>query len=85
MHFIVTGTVIPSEDMDAHRPEEIRVFEELISEGVIQEVFHLSPGPGVMNVVEASSLADAQAQLDRLPFVKLGFLTFEYVEVVKVR
>jgi hypothetical protein len=85
MHFIVTGTVVPSEDMDAHRPEEIRVFEELIAEGVIQEVFHRSPGPGVINVVEAPGLAEAQSQLDRLPFVKLGFLTFEYAEVVKVR
>jgi hypothetical protein len=39
---------------------------------------------GVVSFVEAESLEHAEAGLARLPFVALGLMTFDYVEVVEL-
>lgn len=49
--------------MDALRAEEIRVFEELRAEGVIQDAYRLLPGPGVVIIIEAAGLDEARAPI----------------------
>jgi hypothetical protein len=41
-------------------------------------------GPGVIGVLQAVSLEEAQAGMGRLPFVALGLLSFEYTELVEL-
>lgn len=83
MHFLATGKIVHRNGFDENLTAEKRVFDELRAEGVIQEVFVLQPGPGVVNVVAADSPETAHAQLRRLPFVAVGILEFELVEVVR--
>ena len=83
MHFLATGKIVHRNGFDEHLTAEKRVFDELRAEGVIEEVFVLQPGPGVVNLVAADSPETARAQLRRLPFVAAGILEFELVEVVR--
>jgi muconolactone delta-isomerase len=81
MYFFATGAVSQPDQLGPHRAEEDRVLAELRNEGVVREAFRRTAGPGVISILEAPSLEEAQAQMGRLPFVALGFMSFEYTEV----
>jgi hypothetical protein len=51
---------------------------------LVREAFRRATGPGVVSILEASSLEEAREQMSRLPFVALGILTFEYSELIEL-
>jgi uncharacterized protein YciI len=50
----------------------------------MREAFRKTGGHGVVGIVEAASLEEARAQMQKLPFVALGFMTFEYTEITEL-
>lgn len=83
MHFLATGKILHNNGFDEHLPAEKLAVDELRAEGVVQELYFLQPGPGVVSLIEADSPEAAHAQLRRLPFVTLGIIEFDLVEVVR--
>lgn len=84
MYFLATGTLTDPSQIGPHQQEEARVLTELREQGLVREAFRKAAGPGVIGILEASSLEEAQAQMSRLPFVALGLLTFEYIELIEL-
>jgi uncharacterized protein YciI len=84
MYFLATGTLTDPSQIGPHQQEETRVLTELREQGLVREAFRKAAGPGVISILEASSLEEAQAQMSRLPFVALGLLTFEYIELIEL-
>ena len=85
MYLLATGTLIdPSQISPAQHQEETRVLTGLRELGLVREAFRRADGPGVISILQAPSLQEAQAQMSRLPFVALGLLTFEYTELVEL-
>jgi hypothetical protein len=60
------------------------VLTGLREQGLVREAFRKADGPGVISILQAPSLLDAQAKMSSLPFVALGLLTFEYTELVEL-
>lgn len=84
MYFFATGTITQPDKIGPHMQEETRVLNKLREEGIVREAFRRTAGHGVLGIFEAASLEELQAQLGRLPFVALGFMTFEYTEVTEL-
>jgi uncharacterized protein YciI len=84
MYFFVAGAVTQPDQLAPHMEAEARALDELRRDGVMREAFRKASGHGVIGIVEAASLEEAMAQLDRLPFVALGLMTFEYTEIVEL-
>jgi hypothetical protein len=84
MYFLATGTLTDLSHASPHQEEETRVLTELRERGLVREAFRRAAGPGVVSILEASSLQEAQEQMSRLPFVALGLLTFEYTELIEL-
>jgi hypothetical protein len=85
MHFLATGTLTnPSQISAAQHEEETRVLTGLREQGLVREAFRKADGPGVISILQAPSLQEAQAQMSTLPFVALGLLAFEYTELVEL-
>jgi hypothetical protein len=84
MYFLATGTLTDLSQAGPHQEEETRVLSELRARGLVREAFRRAAGPGVVSILEASSLQEAQEQMSRLPFVALGLLTFEYTELIEL-
>lgn len=82
MHFHATGTITSPEKLAALAEEERRVLKELQAEGVVTHAFRRGDGSGVFLVVEATDEDEARRQLNRLPFVPAGYLSFGYAEVL---
>jgi uncharacterized protein YciI len=84
MFFLATGTLSDPSQIGPHQQEENRVLAELREQGLVREAFRKADGPGVIGVLEAASLEEAEAHMGRLPFVALGLLSFEYTELVEL-
>jgi uncharacterized protein YciI len=85
MYFLATGTLTnPSQISSSQHEEETRVLNGLRAQGLVREAFRRADGLGVISILQAPSLEEAQAQMSRLPFVALGLLTFEYSELVEL-
>jgi muconolactone delta-isomerase len=84
MYFFATGHVTHPDQLGPHLEEEKRVLAELRQEGVVREAFTPVGGHGVISILQAPGLADLRAQMNRLPFVSYGLLTFEYTEVTEL-
>jgi uncharacterized protein YciI len=84
MYFLATGTLTNLGQAGPHQQEETRVLNELREQGLVREAFRRAAGPGVISILQAPSLEDAQARMGRLPFVALGLLTFEYTELIEL-
>ena len=83
MYFLATGTLTDPTRIGPHQQEEEnRVLAELREQGLVREAFRRANGPGVIGILQAASLEEAQAHMGRLPFVALGLLTFEYTELI---
>ena len=62
-------------------PEALRAWE-LYKEGVFREMYWRQDGkPGVVLVLESSSVEEAKEALDSLPMVQGGTLDFEVIPV----
>jgi hypothetical protein len=84
MFFLATGTLSDPSQIGPHQREENRVLAELREQGLVREAFRKADGPGVIGVLQAASLEEAEAHMGRLPFVALGLLSFEYTELVEL-
>jgi hypothetical protein len=85
VYFLATGTLIdPGQISAGQHEEETRVLNGLRKRGLVREAFRKADGPGVIGILQAPSLSEAQAQMSALPFVALGLLTFEYTELVEL-
>lgn len=58
-------------------PSEVRATVALYLDGKLDQWFVRQDGKGVVFLLNASSAAEAQAMLDKLPLVKAGRLEFE--------
>ena len=84
MYFLATGTLTDPAQAGPHQQEEDRVLAELREQGLVREAFRKADGPGVISILQAPTLQEAQAQMSTLPFVTLGLLTFEYTELLEL-
>ena len=84
MYILATGTLTSPGEIGPHQQEENRVLTELREQGLVREAFRKADGPGVIGILQAASLDEAQANMGRLPFVALGLLTFEYTELIEL-
>jgi hypothetical protein len=83
MYFFATGTITQPDQIGPHMEEETRVLNELRDAGLVREAFRKVTG-GVVSLLEAESLEEAEAGMARLPLVALGLMMFEYAEVVEL-
>ncbi len=81
MYFFATGTITAPDRIGPHLDEETRVLDELRAQGTVKEAFRYTDKHGVIGIFEGADLDEVRKQIQRLPFVSLGFLTFEYTPV----
>jgi uncharacterized protein YciI len=84
MYFFATGTLIHPEQIGPLLEEEKRVLAELRQQGLVREAFTRTGSHGVISILEAPSLEEARAQMNRLPFVAHGIMTFDYTEITEL-
>ncbi|HZR37619.1 MAG TPA: hypothetical protein VFA75_19765 [Nevskia sp.] len=82
MDFLITAGAWKKKGFEAHLTAEKQVIAELRAEGILSAAYRRLDGGGVLGVVHCADLAEAKAQVARLPFVAHGFLEFEFAEVV---
>jgi hypothetical protein len=82
--FHATGAVSDPSKLGPYIDEEMKILADLKSEGVVEHAYRRSQGPGVFLIVNANVLGDAQQQLDRLPFVPEGLMTFDFIPVNEI-
>ena len=79
---LATLTVKPGIDRAALAPvmpDEVRDTVKLYLDGKIQQWFARGDGRGVVFLLNAKSIEDAQAITDTLPLVKAHLATFEFM------
>jgi uncharacterized protein YciI len=81
MLFIAIGALTNLDRVGPLVEEEMRVLNELRSEGRVKAALRRKHEPGVFLVVNADDVEDATLQLDRLPYVGAGVLMFTLIEV----
>ena len=64
--------------------DEMRVVDELKSEGIMKAVYRRAAGPGVLLILEGPSLDVVQERVNTLPFVVEGLMTLEYEEIYEI-
>jgi uncharacterized protein YciI len=84
MYFFATGNVIHPEQIGHYLDEEKAVLAELRQQGLIREAFTRTGSHGVISILEAPTLEDARTQMNRLPFVAHGIMTFDYTELTEL-
>ena len=62
-------------------PEEVRATVRLYLEGKIRQWYSRSDGKGVILIVNATSIADAETVIDALPLSKENLVDYEYTEL----
>ncbi|MCW2523308.1 MAG: hypothetical protein JWO63_1643 [Frankiales bacterium] len=82
MYFFASGSIINPSGMASLQEEEDRILNELREAGTVQAAFKFAEKHGVIGIFEGTSLVAVQAQIERLPFVAGGVMTFEYTEIV---
>jgi hypothetical protein len=84
MYFFATGHVTHPDQVGPLLEEEKRVLSDLRREGVVREAFTPAGGHGVISILEAPGLTEAREQMNRLPFVAHGLLSFDFTEVTEL-
>jgi hypothetical protein len=72
---------VARERVMAVMPAEIRETVQLYLNGKIREWFSRSDGRGVVFLLDARDVAEAQAMMERLPLAKEDVVDHEYVAV----
>ena len=62
-------------------PDEVRATVRLYLEGKIRQWYSRSDGKGVILIVNATSIADAETVIDVLPLSKANLVDHEYTEL----
>lgn len=84
MDFLITAGAWKKKGFEAYRAGEDQVVAELRAEGVLSAAYRRADGSGVFGILHVADLAEAKAQVARLPFVAHGFLEFEFAEIVSL-
>ena len=64
--------------------DEMRVVNELKSEGIMAAAYRRAAGPGVLLILEGPSLDVVQERMNTLPFVVEGLMTLDYEEIYEI-
>ena len=84
MYFFATGHLTHPDQIGPYLEDEKRVLATLRQDGVVREAFTPVGGHGVISILEGPSLEHIEVQMNRLPFVAQGLLSFEYTEVMEL-
>jgi muconolactone delta-isomerase len=84
MYFFATGHITRPDDVGPHLQEEKRVLADLRQQGLVREAFTPVGGHGVISILQGPSLDEVRAQMNRLPFVAHGLMTFDYAEITEL-
>ena len=84
MLILATGTITKPAETGPHMPEEIQVLNELKATGPVRSAFRSAAQPAFISILEAASIDDAKAHMNRLPFVALGLMNLAYQEIAEL-
>jgi muconolactone delta-isomerase len=84
MHFFATGSITQPDQLAQHEEEETRVLTQLREQGTVTAAFRYTGKHGVIGIFTGPTLDDIRQQIGRLPFVALGYLTFQYEEIAEL-
>jgi hypothetical protein len=70
---------VPREDLAKILPSEVRATVRLYLDGKLRQWFQRSDGKGVVFILPATTVADAQAVMDSLPLAQANLVDHEYV------
>ncbi len=84
MDILITAGPMKKKGFEAYLAGENQVVAELRAEGALSVAYRRTDGGGVFGVLHCTDLAEAKAQVARLPFVAHGFLEFEFAEIVSL-
>lgn len=74
-----TGTPLTPEQRAAIMPHEVHDTVDAYLNGKIDQWYFQTDGKGVVFIVNASSIEDAKAILEKFPLGKAGVMGFDYV------
>ena len=78
------GSITEPDKLGPFIDDEMRIVNQLKSEGVIKAVYRRAGGPGVLLLLEGESITAISARIDTLPFVSEGLMTLEYEEIYEI-
>jgi uncharacterized protein YciI len=84
MLILATGAISRPNEIAALAEEETRVLNHLRGSGLVLSAYRYKEHPGVISVLDAPSIDEAQLMMDALPFVAHGIMTFEYSELLEL-
>jgi hypothetical protein len=70
---------VPREEVAKVLPLEVRATVRLYLDGKIRQWFQRSDGKGVVFILPATTVADAQAVMESLPLARASLVDHEYV------
>jgi hypothetical protein len=70
---------VPREELAKVLPSEVRATVRLYLDGKLRQWFQRSDGKGVVFILPATTVADAQAIMDSLPLPRANLVDLEYV------
>jgi hypothetical protein len=82
MYFLATGVFTDRSKLGPLLQAERDKLHELQREGVVPSAYYRPDGGGVVLIVQVPNVEDAHRRMGELPFVKVGLLVFEFVELI---
>ena len=70
---------VPREELAKVLPSEVRATVRLYHDGKLRQWFQRSDGKGVVFILPATTVADAEAIMDSLPLARAHLVDHEYV------
>ena len=70
---------VPREELAKVLPSEVRATVRLYLDGKLRQWFQRSDGKGVVFILPATTVADAQAIMESLPLARANLVDHEYV------
>ena len=70
---------VPGEELAKVLPSEVRATVRLYLDGKVRQWFQRSDGKGVVFILPATTVADAQAIMESLPLARANLVDQEYV------
>ncbi len=84
MQVFAQGTIVKIDEVPAYVEEENAAVLKLKASGVMTAAYRRRAGPGVLIMLEADSIADAEKEMEALPFIEFGIMTLEYDEIYSI-
>jgi hypothetical protein len=84
MYFLAAGTITKPTEIAQYVDQENDVLNRLRAEGIVEMAFRYAAKHGVVGIFQNASLAGLQSDIERLPFVRRGLMTFTYEEIIEL-